>query len=161
MDTLKALNTHEIRQVFDLMEKQWGIKKRSEYVFFMNSKNDLFITGRDISMLDTKKLRVNSVGLYVGQLLPNDRIRLSIEGTQLFGPLAKKNVCEISKEEAQKWIRGEDLRSEMPAGFAIIKSGKDYLGCGSSRDGLIQNYVPKSRRIKQETRQSPPHDAHL
>ena len=80
--------------------------------------------------------------------IKNDELRLSIEGTQLIGPTAKKNVVEITKEEMRSWLKGNNLQKETDCkGFAIIKYGNDYLGCGKIRKNEIINFVPKTRRI--------------
>ncbi|HDG64084.1 MAG TPA: hypothetical protein ENG72_01790 [Thermococcus sp.] len=86
-------------------------------------------------------------GLYFGKI-ESDGIRLTIEGAFLVGPKAKRNIIEVSEDEAIQWLAGEDLKIKTPIkGWVILKWGKYYLGCGKARDGIIRNYVPKERRI--------------
>ena len=92
-------------------------------------------------------MRINSIGMYFCEI---DKlgIRLSIEGSQIVGPLASKNIAEISEEQAKQWLKGEDLEVEGNySGFVIIKHNDDFLGAGKYKDGRILNYVSKSRRI--------------
>ena len=148
MPELKILNNKEIKEILKLIEKQWGAKIKLDYGFLKNNKNRIFVINKDISKIDTSKLRLNSVGMYFCE---DDRtgIRLSIEGSQIVGPKASKNVVELNEEETRKWFKGEDLEKncENCNGFLILKNNKDFLGNGKYANGKIFNYVGKTRRV--------------
>jgi len=82
--------------------------------------------------------------------IDNKGIRLSIEGTQIIGQKATKNVVELNEEETKKWFKGEDLDKECKdcSGFVILKHKNDFLGNGKYSNGKILNYVGKVRRVK-------------
>ena len=146
---LKILNSKEIKEVYRLIEKQWGAELKLEYAFLKNSKSRIFIVNRDISKIDFSKLRINSVGMYFCEV-DELGIRLSIEGSQIIGPKAVKNVVEINEEQTKQWLKGEDLEIEDKGNyrrFVIIKHENDFLGSGKFKDNRILNYVSKSRRI--------------
>ncbi|MEM3587568.1 MAG: hypothetical protein QXO71_09630, partial [Candidatus Jordarchaeaceae archaeon] len=87
-------------------------------------------------------------GVYFGKLDEKGGIRLSIEGAQLIGREAKKNIIQIDYDEAIKWMKGENLKIETEnQGYVILKWKNYYLGCGELKNGIIKNYVPKDRRI--------------
>ena len=145
---LKILNSREIKEICRAIEKQWGAKIKMDYGFLRNNKNRVFIINRDISKIDFSRLRLNSIGMYFCEI--DDRgIRLSIEGSQVVGNHAKKNVVEIDKEETKRWFKGEDLEKECHdcKGFVILKNQNDFLGTGKYSNGRILNYVSKSRRV--------------
>ena len=147
MHKLSILNSREIKEIMKLIESQWGAKLSPDYVFLKNSENRVFIVSRGIEKVDMDKLRINSIGMYFCEI---DRkgIRLSIEGSQIVGPKAEKNIAEISEDQARQWLRGEDLEvSGDYSGFAIIKCNNDFLGNGKFKDGKILNYVNKGRRV--------------
>lgn len=148
MPELKILNSREIKEIYGLIEKQWGAKIKLDYGFLKNNKNRVFIVSKDISRIDTSKLRLNSVGMYFCEF-DNVGIRLSIEGSQIIGPKAIKNVVEVNEEEMKKWFKGEDLEKECKDchGFVILKNKKDFLGNGKYSNGKILNYVGKTRRV--------------
>ena len=83
-------------------------------------------------------------------------IRLSMEGSQIIGPYAKKNVLEINKENLEPWVKGEDLilnheemiKTGKNKGFFIIKHKKDYLGCAKIKEEKAHNLITKTRRLK-------------
>ena len=146
MQNLKILNNKEIKEILSLIEKQWGEKLKPDYAFLQNQKNRVFIINKDISKIDTSKLRINSIGMYFCET--RNGIRLSIEGSQIVGPKATKNILEINENQTKQWLKGEDVEVEGKYdGFVILKNKNYFLGCGKFKEGKILNYVGKERRI--------------
>ena len=148
MPELKILNNKEIKEIYKFVEKQWGAKLKLEYGFLRNSKNRIFIVSKDISRIDTSKIRINSAGMYFCEMNKLG-IRLSIEGSQIVGKSSTKNIVELNDEETIKWFKGGDLEKECKdcKGFVILKNKTDFLGDGKYSNGKILNYVSKTRRI--------------
>ncbi len=148
MPDLKFLNSKETKEILKLIESQWGAKLKLDCAFVKNSKSRIFIVNKDINKIDFSKLRINSIGMYFCDL--ENGIRLSIEGSQIIGPKATKNVVEINDEQVKQWLKGEDLEIEDKnnySGFVIIKNKNDFLGTGKIKDNKILNYVNKGRRV--------------
>ncbi|HLC50214.1 MAG TPA: hypothetical protein VJI97_02195 [Candidatus Nanoarchaeia archaeon] len=148
MPDLKILNGKEIKEIYNLIEAQWGAKLKLAYGFLQNNKNRIFIVTKEISVLDFSKLRINSVGIYFCEV--DDRgIRLSIEGSQIVGVHATKNIVEFDNDESRRWLKGEDIEKscEDCKGFVIIKHNSDFMGSGKYSNGKILNYIGKTRRI--------------
>lgn len=136
-----------MKQVYALLESQWGFGEKIEQAFFLSGKERLYLINRAVDVLDFKKLRINSIGLYFGELRHGE-LRLSIEGSQIVGPKAKKNIVVLTHEERKLWLQGVDIDKECKeTGFVIIKSGDDFIGCGKCKEGKILNFVPKARRL--------------
>ena len=147
MPQLKILNSKEIKQILKLIENQWNARLKLDYAFLKNNKNRVFIVNKDISRIELEKLRINSFGMYFCETRDNE-IRLSIEGSQLVGPKATKNIVEIGESQVKQWLKGEDLEIKGNYdGFVIIKYNDDFLGTGKYKSGRILNYVSKARRI--------------
>ena len=148
MPELKILNSKEIKEIYKLIESQWGAKIKLDFGFLKNNKNRIFVINRGISKIDMSKLRLNSVGMYFCEADALG-IRLSIEGSQIVGPKAGKNVVELNEEETRKWFKGEDLEKECGncRGFVILKNKNNFLGTGKYSNGRILNYVAKTRRV--------------
>lgn len=141
------LSSKELKPIFALMKDQWDFDKKLAHAFFLTGKDRLYIIGRAVDALDLKKLRINSLGLYFGELR-NGELRLSIEGSQIVGPHATKNIVELSQEEKKQWLQGIDLDKPCDnQGFVLIKAGDDFIGCGKCKEGRILNFVPKARRL--------------
>ena len=139
---------------------QWGSMLSEEFAnfgFLKNKENDIFVITRSISEIDFSRLRINTAGMYLGEI-KDGRLRLSIEGSQIIGKNANKNVLEVDYERCEKWTKGEDieLKDEEKAsagkelsGFVIIKYEDNFLGSGKLKDNRIINFVPKIRRVKE------------
>jgi len=147
MPQLKILNSKEIKEILKLIERQWNSKLKFDYVFLKNNRNRVFIINKDIQKIELEKLRINSIGMYFCETR-NNEIRLSIEGSQIVGPKATKNILEINDSQVKQWFNGQDLEiNGNYDGFVIIKHNNDFLGSGKYKNNKILNYVSKSRRI--------------
>lgn len=149
MLTLDFLNRKELKHIAGIIKDQWNSNLPDEFAYLLRKDGDLFMLNRDVAELDFSRLKINSLGLYIGELR-HEELRLSIEGAQLLGPAATKNVVVIDANQLKRWLRGEilPLPQSEAKGFVILKHRKDFVGCGKVSDHNILNYVPKNRRIK-------------
>ncbi len=147
MKKMKILNSREIRDIKKLIKKQWDAELKLDYAFLMNDKGKIFIINKELGDIDFSKLHINNLGLYFGEFKVSE-LRLSIEGSQMVGIFAKKNIVDIDDKNLEVWMKGEDIeiKTDNVRGFVIIKNNKDFLGCGKYKEGKVLNYVPKERR---------------
>ena len=140
--------SRELKKFLRRIEEQYGkVPAFFKKLAFVQGKEKIYLVTRDIENLDLESIRINSIGLYIAEI-KKEQLRLSIEGAQLIGPTATKNVCELSTEQLKRWFKGEDIKIEGSyEGFAILKHGKDYVGSGKYKEGYILNFVPKARRL--------------
>jgi len=151
MQRLEFLNTKKVREIRKKILGQWGCDFRTEMAFILTNKNRIFLVSRDIEKIDFEKLPISSAGVYFGEILDNGELRLSIEGSQMIGKCAGKNVLDVSKEKARSWLKGTDIEIETKEkGFVILKNNGDFLGTGKAKEGKVLNFVPKTRRILAE-----------
>jgi NOL1/NOP2/fmu family ribosome biogenesis protein len=147
MQDLKILNRKEIKKIKEELKKQFGYADDLDYVFLINQKNRIYIVTKDLADIDVRKLRVNSYGLYLGES-KEGAIRLGMDGSQLIGPKARKNMLELGEQEAKEWLKGYDLAySGRLKGYVLLQHDGDFLGCGKVVQSKILNYVPKIRRM--------------
>ena len=144
---MEFLNSREVKNITAHIECQWGSTLSKDWALLQRKDGRISIVNRSIDRLDLPTLPIMSLGLYIGEW-KNDELRLSIEGTQLLGPSATKNVVKISPDQLREWLQGEDISFEgEEKGFVILKSGKDFVGCGKVVENKILNFVPKIRRL--------------
>lgn len=142
----KILTSKEIRGIHSQLEEQFGFTGKLDYGFIQNKEDNLYIITRDVAMIDWQKLHVTAMGNYFGELKKG--LRLSIEGSQLVGPKCTKGIIDLDTNDVMLWLKGNDLPTKHKTpGLVIIRHGKDYLGCGSVKEGMILNFVPKIRRL--------------
>lgn len=144
---LEVMNSKATKEIKHMLEEQFGIKNKFEFAFTKNAKDKIYVINRDVEKIRFDKLRIDSAGLYIGTIQP-DGFRPSIEGTQMLGKLAKKNVVEISLEQKHEWMKGNniDLPGENER-IVLLKWKNDFLGSGKIKNGVVLNSVPKARRL--------------
>ena len=146
---IKIFNSREKKKLLEELSTTYGIKQLNmDDIFLETPKGRIYITNRDIEKLPSQKLRINSLGLYFAM---RDRIglRLSVEGSQIIGKQATKNILELTDAQANGWFSGKDIQIESELkGFVLVKHKQDFLGCGNLTNGILHNYLGKERRIK-------------
>lgn len=152
MKKLKILNKKETKEILKVIDRQWGAVADLDFVFLVNEANsDIFVAEKDIFKEDFEELNVDSLGIYFGEIKKGN-LRLSIEGSQIVGPSAKKNVVDLDNGEATLWLRGFDLEKKLDAshaeGYVLIRHNNRFMGTGRIKEGRILNFVPKSRRVQ-------------
>jgi 16S rRNA (cytosine1407-C5)-methyltransferase len=148
MEKIIVQNRKEVERISNLLKTQFGCDfSFISYALYQNNRDKLYIVDKSVVTVDFNKIRVNALGLYFGEI-NEGMIRLSMEGAQMIGPLAKKNVVEISNDEAKEWMQGIDIEIKTGlSGYVLIKNNNDFLGCGKATQNKILNYVPKIRRL--------------
>ena len=145
----EVLNKKTLRPINTFLINHFGASLPEGFAYLKSTKENVYLMSRWLAQLPLAQLRINSVGLYVGEIT-NAEFRLSIEGSQIIGPKVTKNVVALEKKELEQWMRGEPVPKETTAsGYVIIRYGDDYLGSGRVKDGQLLNFVPKTRRVKE------------
>ncbi|MEM4711086.1 MAG: hypothetical protein QXL18_04005 [Candidatus Woesearchaeota archaeon] len=154
----KILNSKEKKELLEKLKQQYGIdvdKKKLDYTFIINKDNRIYIISNDIHKIISENIKIDNIGLYFGEQY-KDKIRLSIEGAQIVGKEATKNIYDLNYEQMISWIKGNDITFEDTGDDFIILRYKnpktlkyDIFGCGkyNRQTGKLMNYVSKSRRL--------------
>ena len=147
---MQIIRANEKKRIIEKLNEQFGIEK-FPYLFLRFGKEKIRIysgnlSSQELSILD-KNLRIENIGLYFAKE-HGDGIRLNLDSLSLLKSQIKKNVLELSDEQAEKWFRGEDLLIQAERGFKILKNQGEFIGCGKSTGDRIANFMPKERRIK-------------
>jgi NOL1/NOP2/fmu family ribosome biogenesis protein len=148
MQELKILNSKEKKEIFKKIKEQWGAEFKEDYDFLLTEQEKIYIVNKEIARIDFSKIKINSIGMYFGKIF-KEEIRLSVEGAQMIGKKAKKNIIELNDSEARSYMKGNDIDKKCDcSGFVLLKNNKDFIGTAKYKDGKIMNYMPKERRIK-------------
>src|SRR3989338_4856844 len=103
---LPILSGKEARQFIALVKEQYGsVPNFFDDVVFARRKDRIVILNRDIEGIIGASLRINSMGLYIAEA-KDSQLRLSIEGAQLIGPVASRNIYEIDDGKMRQWFKG-------------------------------------------------------
>jgi NOL1/NOP2/fmu family ribosome biogenesis protein len=145
---LEILNTREVKELNNQLDEQHGCKFDKSLVFIKSGKEKIYVVNRDIEKVDLNSIKLDRVGLYVCTI--NDfGLRLTIEGSQILGINATKNIVELDDDQLNSWLRGEDIDiicSGDTDKFFIVCHKGDFCGSGKFKNGILSNFVPKERR---------------
>jgi NOL1/NOP2/fmu family ribosome biogenesis protein len=135
---------------WQLLEHQFGVKRQPACRLLRSGQYRIRIISQNAYELVSQMPRVEMAGLYVGECRPNG-IRLSLDGAQLFGPQAVRQVLPLAADQAAAWLRGESAEVESSqTGYVIVTHDSDILGCGSLSGNRLHNFLPKDRRPQKQ-----------
>lgn len=148
---LEILKRTEKDEILEMLEKQFGIKKLPYLLVRQGREKLRAFTGeasKEELLAITRELNVEILGIYFGKL-ETGGIRLSIDATNLLASQITKNILELDDNEIIQWMRGNNLEiNKEEQGYKIIKNNNDFFGTGKASNGILYNFVPKDRRIK-------------
>jgi NOL1/NOP2/fmu family ribosome biogenesis protein len=154
---MKFVKSGEKKKILGQLGEQFGISKLP-YLLVETGKRKVRGFSGTMTREEIKELigiaNVEIIGAYLIKQESGERLRLSLDGTGIFGKQITKGVVEVSLEESEKWLKGENLECngeigrEVGKGIYVIKSEGDFLGCGISDGNKIINHVPKERRVR-------------
>lgn len=179
---IKNFEVIDKKQILKQLETQFKtteLKKLfQDKSFLLSNKDKIYLLtttliNNILSVKLDKLLNFQNLGVYFARK-QDQHLRLSPEGSQIIGPLAKTNILEIDNNQTDLWFRGFDISltktqkdkltgqgpyiilksarnevsrdTENPKDFHVNK--EDFLGCGKFTDEKILNFLPKERRIK-------------
>lgn len=155
MQIKKILDEKDIKKIEEIIERNYGCRfGMQSYNAFITSEEKIWLVSKSIDFGLFKKIkRCYRIGIYFGKLKRNNKIKLSIEGANLIGKNASKNIAILNDKEAIKFIEGYDVKADELINcelnnFVLIKHKDDVLGVGILRQGHIENLTPKARRLK-------------
>lgn len=81
-------------------------------------------------------------------------VKPSTDFLQAFGDLVERNLVLLDDDQARRYVAGEDLdrgeveEVEARTGWVLVRDEQGRnLGCGLLREEMVENVVPKGRRL--------------
>ena len=140
------------KELIAQLEEQFGITELP-YLLLETGKEKIrgfsgSMTKAEIISL-SRLINVEIIGLYLFKKEEGSkRMRLSLDATHLLSSQLTKNVIEITDEQKEIWLRGNNLDIKTNSGMVLVKNKNIFLGCGLSTGKNIINHIPKERRIR-------------
>ncbi len=147
---MKPLTSSDKKKIIEQLNKQFGITELPYLIIQFGKEKLRLYTGNlskeELYHLDNE-IRIENIGLYFAKW-ENDEIRLTLDGVQLLKNQITKNILELNDNQANQWLKGNDLDIKTEHSWKILKHKDEFLGCGKSTGERITNFMPKERRIK-------------
>lgn len=143
------MRNKDIKQVLSLIQEQFDCGIKGEHLFLISKNDKVYVTNPELQKINTDNLKINNTGSYFGKI-ERGGFRLSIEGSEMLDK-PQKNILELTDEEFQAYMAGENLvlDTKQENAYKIIKYKKHFVGCGRVSNNVLLNYIPKSRRAKE------------
>lgn len=146
---VKFLSSSEKRDIVKQLNEQYGISELP-YLLILTGKERIRGYSGSLSIDEMKriadKVNIEIIGIYLLRI-EKDGLRLSHDAISLLRDRITKNIIEINDEQAQQWMRGNDLPIQTGNGYVVLKHNGNLIGCGKSTGDRITNFTPKERRI--------------
>jgi NOL1/NOP2/fmu family ribosome biogenesis protein len=145
---VKKIKPAEIER---LLEKNYGSAcNLRRFDVYMNKEGKLFLAYKG---LPKHMVQESMYCLHFGTIKRNGKVHLTIEGSQMVGPTATKNLVVVDEENAYRFMEGLPTKPVQAVGceagnFVIVKFGTYFLGSGVMRQEFLEGYVPKERRLQ-------------
>ncbi len=156
---MKILNKKEIKKIENKIYSIYNsdLKLSKFAVMEKQYKKEIWLSSKNIFKLDLKKFNISSLGMYLGRFDKN--IKLGVEGSQLVGEKAKKNVCEV--EDVWNFIRGFKIKPTKKIKcdenqYVIVKYEDNIIGSAKLKNNQLESILPKNRKIKSLTKKKMP-----
>jgi len=141
-----------LRKGLQYLEDRFGLPAELwEGVTFHRVGDDIWLTTPEALEIALPKIRRR--GLRFLRTYRGPRFKWTTTAMMLFGARATRNAVELTADEAERFVRGEDLkRDPLPPhctpGQVILRFRGQPLGSGLlHRDGRIKNQLPAGRRL--------------
>ncbi len=138
--------------MLEQLQEHFGIEK-VPYLLFKTGKEKIRGFSGHLSREELQAffdtVVVEIVGLYLAKEDKREEFRLGLDGVHLLQGTLQKGFFDLNDEQAQRWLKGEDLEVDSSLhGFYIARNKEDLLGCGRATQGRFINFIPKERRIR-------------
>ncbi|MEM2032257.1 MAG: hypothetical protein QW210_02880 [Candidatus Woesearchaeota archaeon] len=141
---MKFLNSKEKKELLKNINDYFQSSFETEDKIFITNQDKIYLVSKAIENIDIDKIKIRNIGLYFGQIMQGT-IRLSVEGSQLVGKTAKRNILEANKELLEK-LKEEKFEISCNDGYYLVKFRDHFLGCIYVKNNQAYNYIPKARR---------------
>ena len=121
---LTIMRNKEIKKILSEIKDQFDCGIKGEHLFLISKNDKVYITNPELQEINTENLKINNTGSYFGKI-ERAGFRLSIEGSEILDN-PKKNILELTDEEFQAYMAGENLMldEKQENAYKIIKYKK-------------------------------------
>ena len=153
---LKILSEKEREEIESKLNEQFGVKKIPG-IIVQKGEEKLFLFQGSFDKNQINELEqtipVERVGIYFAKIVAGEnKIRLSIEGSQILKNQITKNIFELNESQLDDWMKGRELNIQTgKRDFLVMKYKDNFLGTGKASEEKISNFIPKNRRLKDKS----------
>ncbi len=139
---IKVISKGEEKEILNSLKKDYGISKLP--YMLIKSGNEIrswsgAMNKEDIKTI-SKELKIGSIGIPIGTK-EKDGIKLNPDFPSIIKPI--KKIIDLSDKQAEKYLKGENIKVNKDKGYYILRHKKDLIGCDKLSSKEINNTIPK------------------
>ena len=141
----KELNTKEVGELAEKIEKQFGWKPDASLTYLAKDEKEglkIFL----YSGLKIPDLPVEWIGMHFGTIIGDD-FQPSIDGAMLMRT-AVKNILDVTRKELEDVMAGKPIGNKGGFSGSVILKSNDLVCAGMAQEGAISSLTPPSRRTQ-------------
>lgn len=146
---VRQLSQGQVKELNKFLQQRYGCEFEEKYLFIEAGKQKIRLTSAQLKPLLKLKTKLIAAGMYAARRI-GPHFRLSLEGAQYLVRKAVKNVVELDEQQVELWMKGRGVEvgeGKAEPGFVILTYKNYCLGVGKYDGRMVQNYLPKARRI--------------
>lgn len=149
---LKIFTKKEKEEFEKQLEKQFGISKVSG-IISMRGKERIFLFTGNMKINEIKNIEnltfIERAGIYFAKIDEKTKeIRLSIEGSQILGKQATKNVFSLPDGLVEKWVQGSEILLEDVENEISSNKNLNSKKAGAARGDVWGKMFRKKEKIQ-------------
>ena len=118
------LRKREVDTIKDLLLENYGFVMPKSWMLYYLGKEKVWVLKEEFFNLPLEKFNVETMGFYLCHF-EHDIFRLSIQGAQIVGETATKNILDISLKDAWELLRGFDIDKET---HIVVDNFEELMG---------------------------------
>jgi NOL1/NOP2/fmu family ribosome biogenesis protein len=143
---LTVMNAKDRKELQGAVNDQFGVHALPDKEYVISNKEKVYMVSPELRATKWESLRIDRVGVYIGKWYA-DGFRPSVEGANMLGPRASKNIVELGRQGLMGWFKGRDVETiHDETKFVLVKHGEDWLGAAKMQEGTLLNGVSKARK---------------
>ncbi len=146
---LRGLKKKETDEIINFLKERFDFPTNvlNEFELMVNPKGKVFLVNPYVAQF-AREYTLTTTSLPFARL--GKHVKPTSMMIQMFGMHARRNILNVNKENAKKFMEGEDIKVNNHScenGYVIISYKGHALGCGLLSKGYIKNMIPKAKRM--------------
>lgn len=153
---VEILKKEEISKLKSILANDYGVDFSFSKFLVLKNENRLYLISKMFKKIEGQISPISflSLGLFFGEIKKN-QILLSLEGAQLIGKEAKRNIAILEDENSLRnfllgfnILKANEIECQKDK-FVLLKWNNEIVGVGLKKENYIENLTLKSGRLGQ------------
>lgn len=150
--TTQFSTNQQKQEITQKLKLQFGISLPKESLLIETGKERIRLFSGNLTKEQIQKIeeiaQIETIGSYLCKKDKEDLLRLSLDAAMILKNKITKNIIQLNDNEAQEWLKGNNIQKQAQKGILAVMHNNDFLGCAKSTGISLLNHIPKDRRVR-------------